>query len=331
MTLVISPKLRPDLKKLMELRNSYAEKATEEFLSEKKSQGIIISEKELLSDPKVALEYQRYLSGYISLKRNALIPKDITLERVDADGVPAEWIICPNAEKEKVLFHLFGGGYVMGRIETRRWLPFLMGRASKIHSLLIEYRLAPEHPFPAALEDSITAYRWLLSTGISSQKIILTGASAGGALVVSTLLRLRELNLPLPAIAVLLSPWTDLACTGESLESNAEYEPGITIPLLQGMAKLYHRDQSSKNPLVSPLYANLEKLPPMLIHAGNIETLRDDSVRLADRAKTAGIDVILKIWEDMPHVFQNYYNDLPESNQSIENIGRFIQKVLREK
>ncbi len=328
MTLVISPKLRPDLKKIMELRNSYAEKATEEFLSEKKSQGTTITKKKLVSDPKIILEYQRYLSSYISLKKNALIPKDITLERVDADGVPSEWITCPNAEKEKVLFHLFGGGYVMGTIETRRWLPFLIGRASNIRSLLIEYSLAPEHPYPAALEDSITAYRWLLSTGVSSQNIILSGGSAGGALAVSTLLRLRELNLSLPAGAVLLSPWTDLACTGESLKSNAEYEPGITVQMLRGMAKLYYRDQSPKNPLVSPLYANLEKLPPMLIHAGNIETLRDDSVRLADRAKAAGIDVTLKIWEDMPHVFQNYYNDLPESNQSIEIIGRFIQKVL---
>ena len=328
MTIVLSPKLRSDVKKIMELKNSYAEKATEEFLSKKKSQGITITEKMLLSDPKIALEFQRYLSVFNSLKRNALIPKDITFERVDADGVPAEWIISPNAEKEKIIFHLFGGGYVMGTIESRRWLPFLIGRASNNRALLIGYRLAPEHPFPAAIEDSITAYRWLLSKGISPQNIIFTGASAGGGLVISTLVRLRELNLPFPAGAVLLSPWTDLACTGESLTSNAEYEPGITIPVLQGIAKLYYQDQSPQNSLISPLYANLEKLPPMLIHVGNIETLRDDSVRLADRAKNAGNDVLLKIWEDMPHVFQNYYNDLPESNQSLENIGRFIQKLL---
>lgn len=328
MTLVISPKLRPDVKKIMELRNSYAERATKEFLNKKKNQGTIITEKMLISDRDIALEYQRYLSAFTSLKRNELIPKEVIFEQVDANGVPAEWVISPNAKKEKVLFHLFGGGYVMGTIETRRWLPFLMGRASKIRSLIIGYRLAPEHPFPAALEDSLTAYRWLISTGISSQNIILTGASAGGGLVVSTLIRLRELKLPLPAGAVLLSPWTDLACTGESLESNAEYEPGITIPILRGIAKLYHGEQSPKNPLVSPLYADLEILPPMLIQAGNIETLRDDSVRLANRVKAAGIDVTLQIWEDMPHVFQNYYNDIPESNQSIEDIGRFIQKIL---
>ena len=328
MALVISPKLRPDVKKIMELRNSFAEIATKEFLNKKKSQGITVTEKMLLSDKNIALEYQRYLSAFTSLKRNALIPKEVIFKRVDADGVPAEWIITPNAEKEKALFHLFGGGYVMGTIETRRWLPFLISRASNIRSLLIGYRLAPEHPFPAALDDSITAYRWLLSMGLSSQNIILTGESAGGALVVSTLLRLRELDLPLPAGAVLLSPWTDLACTGDSLELNAEYEPGITIPVLRAMAKLYYQDESPKNPLVSPLYANLEKLPPMLIHVGNIETLRDDSVRLAARAEEDGVDVNLKIWDDMPHVFQNYYDDIPESNQSIEKVGKFILKFL---
>ncbi|MFX1340292.1 MAG: alpha/beta hydrolase, partial [Promethearchaeota archaeon] len=221
MTLLISPKLRSDVKKIMELRNSYAEIATEEFLSKKKSQGIKITEKTLLSDRSIALEYQRYLSAFTAQKRNVLIPKTTVFERINTDGVPAEWIITPNAEKKKVLFHLFGGGYVMGTIETRRWLPFLMARASKIRALIIGYRLAPEHPFPVALEDSITAYRWVLSTGISSQNIVLSGDSAGGALVVSTLIRLRELNLPLPAGAVLLSPWTDLACTGGSLESNA--------------------------------------------------------------------------------------------------------------
>lgn len=329
MTLLISPKLRSDVKKIMELRNSYAVIATEEFLSKKKSQGIKITEETLLSDQNIALEYQRYLSAFSALKRNALIPQETIFERIDADGVPAEWIVSPDIKNDKLLIHLFGGGYVMGTIETRRWIPFLMARASNIRALLIEYRLAPEHPFPAALEDSITAYRWVLSTGISSQNIILTGASAGGALVVSTLIRLRELNLPLPAGAVLLSPWTDLVCTGGSLESNAEYEPGITIPVLRAMAKLYYKDQNPENPLVSPLYANFEKLPPMLIHVGNIETLRDDSVRLAERAKSAGIDVNLKVWEDMPHVFQNYYNDLPESNQSIEEISRFIQKMLK--
>ena len=329
MTLVISPKLRPDVKKIMELKNSYAQKATEEFLSKKRDQGITITENMLLEDRNIAMEYQRYLSAFTSRKRNALIPKEVIFERVDADGIPAEWIIPPNVKNEKVIIHLFGGGYVMGTIETRRWLPFLISRVSNVRSLLTGYRLAPEHPYPAALEDSITVYKWLLSTGLSSQNIVFTGASAGGGLVVSTLVRLRELNLPLPAGAALLSPWTDLACTGESLESNAEYEPGISVPILRGIAKLYHGDQNPKNPMISPLYAHLDNLPPLLIHVGNIETLRDDSIRLADRAKAGGTDVTLKIWAEMPHVFQNYYNDIPESNQSIEDIGNFIQRILK--
>jgi len=328
MTVLISPKLRSDVKKVMERKNTYAENALKEFLQKKKSQGIEIDEKMLIGDANTVLELNRYSDEYTSIKRNDLIPSGINFERVDANGVPAEWIIPPNVETDKVLFYLFGGAYVVGAIETRRILPSLISDSSKIWAFLVGYRLAPEHPFPAALNDSITAYQWLLSNGIKAENIICAGGSAGGGLTVATLLKLKELSLPLPAGAVLLSPWTDLALRGESMKLNAEYEPELSKGVLRMAAISYLGGTNRKHPLISPVYANLKGLPPLLIHAGNIETLRDDSVRLAERAKEAGVEVTLEVWDEMPHVFHNYYNEIPESKQAIEKIGQYIQMLL---
>jgi len=325
----ISSKLRKDVKKLMQLRLSEMAKLMKEFYNKKAQEGTPLDLKALQKDPQALLEFSRYSTAVITLKRyETLIPKDIKFERVNANGVPCDWVTCPNCEENKVLLWLFGGGYVMGDLETRKIFPFLIGREGKIRSLLVGYRIAPEHPFPAALDDAVTAYRWLISTGISPNKIIIGGASAGGGLAVALLLKLRELDLSLPAGAVLLSPWTDLGCTGESWDINAEYEGGMPKEILVWMGKAYLKDENPKNPLVSPLYGNLEGLPPMLIHAGNCERLRDDSVILAEHAKAAGIDVELKVWDDMLHVFQGFYDFLPESNQSIEEIGEYIRKIL---
>jgi acetyl esterase/lipase len=207
-------------------------------------------------------------------------------------------------------------------------LPSFISISSNIRVFLVGYRLAPEHPFPAALDDSITAYQWLLSNGIKAENIICAGSSAGGGLTVATLLKLKELSLPLPAGAVLLSPWTDLALRGESMKLNAEYEPELSKAILRMTALVYSGGNSRKNPLISPLYADLTGLPSLLIHAGSIETIRDDSVRLAERAKEAGVDVTLEVWAEMPHVFQNYYNEIPESKEAIEKIGQYIQMIL---
>ena len=328
MAVLISPKLRSDLKKVMERRNSYAENALKEFLLKKKSEGIEVNEKMLNSDINIILGLNRFSDEYTSIKRKDLIPSGVNFERVDANGVAAEWITPPNVETDKVLFYLFGGAYVIGTIETRRILPYLISDSSKIRALLVGYRLAPEHPFPAALDDSITAYQWLLSNGIKADNIICAGSSAGGGLTVATLLKLKELSLPLPAGAVLLSPWTDLALRGESMKLNAEYEPGLSKAILRMAAVSYLAGQNRKNPLISPLYGDLKGLPPLLIHAGNIETIRDDSVRLAERANDAGVDVTLEVWDEMPHVFHNFINEIPESKQAIDKIGQYIQMIL---
>jgi len=328
MQVPISSKLRKDVKKIMQIRMAEMAKLIKEFYNKKAQEGKPLDFKVLQKDPLALLEFQRYAMEVMILQRNALIPKDIKFERIDANGVPCDWVTCPNCEENKVLLWLFGGGYVMGTLETRKNFPFLIGREGKIRSLLVGYRIAPEHPFPAALDDAVIAYRWLTSTGILPNNIIIGGASAGGGLAVALLLKLRDLNLSLPAGAVLLSPWTDLTCTGDSWDINAEYEAGVPKEFLVWMGKAYLKDEDPKNPLASPLYGNLENLPPMLIHAGNCERLRDDSTKLAERAKSAGVDVELKVWDDMLHVFQQFYDFLPESNQSIEEIGQYIHKIL---
>ena len=324
----ISSKLRKDVKKLVQLRLSEMAKVMKDFYNKKAQEGNPLDLKTIQKDPIALLEFMRYFNEVMTLQKSELIPKDIKFERVDANGVPCDWVSCPNCEENKVLLWLFGGGYVMGTLETRKTFPFLIGREGKIRSLLVGYRIAPEHPFPAALDDAVTAYRWLISTGISPNNIIIGGASAGGGLAVALLLKIRELNLSLPAGAVLLSPWADLACTGDSWDINAEYEAGMTREMLDWMAKAYLKDEEPKNPLASPIYGNLENIPPMLIHTGNCERLRDDSVRLAECAKSAGVDVELKVWDDMLHVFQQFYDLIPESNQSIEEIGDYIHKIL---
>jgi len=328
MIVQVSSKLRSDVKKAIERSNTAAQEAIEEFFQKKKHEGIEIDENVLTTNIPILLELNRYIDAFVSFKNKDFIPSSVKFERVDANGVPAEWITPPGVKTDKVLFYLFGGAYNMGTIETRRKLPFLISESSSLRAFLVGYRLAPEHPFPAALDDSIAAYQWLLSTGIKAENIIIAGASAGGGLSVATLLKLRELSLPLPAGAVLLSPWADLALKGESMKLNAEYEPGLSKLILGMTAMSYSGKYRRRNPLISPLYGDLKGLPPMFIQAGNVETLRDDSVRLANRAKEAGVDVTLDVWNDMPHVFQKYYGEIPESKQSIEKIGQFIQALL---
>ena len=222
------------------------------------------------------------------------------------------------------------GGYIGGSIETHKDLVARISRAAKVRVLIIDYRLAPEHPFPAALEDAVAAYQWLISNEkIDPKNLIIGGDSAGGGLTVSTLVKLREEELSLPAAAICLSPWTDLAVTGESIKTKAEVDPFITPEINEFCAKNYLKDTDPKNYLASPLYADLKELPPMYIQVGTSEVLLDDSVRLAENAKEAGVDVELDIWEDMIHVFAIFAALAPESQQAIEKISDFIQKNLK--
>jgi monoterpene epsilon-lactone hydrolase len=254
--------------------------------------------------------------------------EDVRCERVDAGGVPAEWITTPEAAHERAIYYLHGGAYVMGSINTHREMISRLSRAAGARALAIEYRLAPENPFPAAVEDSTAAYRWLLSTGVDPARLVIAGDSAGGGLTMATLVALRDAGDPLPAAAVCLSPWVDMEGLGGSMITRAEADPMTQRESLLQTAKAYLGDAHPRTPLAAPLYADLRGLPPLLIQVGTAETLLDDATRLAERAKSAGVDVALEVWDDMFHVWQFFAGMLPEGQQAIDRIGEFIRKHM---
>ncbi|MBT2757264.1 alpha/beta hydrolase [Mesobacillus foraminis] len=261
-------------------------------------------------------------------KFSSVIPvaPDIKVEKVSVEGIPAEWVSAPNADSDMVLLYLHGGAYIMGSCSTHRDLAAKLSRASAAKVLVIDYRLAPEHPYPAALEDAVTAYRWLISSGHSPEQIAVGGDSAGGGLTLSLLLSLREAGDALPSAAVLLSPWTDLEGTGDSMETRADADPRIRPMEARNTPALYLGDLDRRDPFVSPIYADLTGLPPMLVHVGDDEILLDDSVRLVERAREAGVDVSFMIYDEMWHVFHQF--DMPEAAEAIAEIGGFVQKRI---
>jgi acetyl esterase/lipase len=257
------------------------------------------------------------------------VAEGVSCEPVSVSGIPAEWMVPEAAPGQDVLLYLHGGGYCIGSIITHRSMVSHIAGAAKTRALLIDYRLAPENPFPAAVEDSTAAYEWLLSQGIAAGNIIIAGDSAGGGLTVATLMSLREKELPLPAAAVLISPWVDLAITGDSIISKADIDPMVTKEALTEMAEAYLGNADPRTALASPLYADLDGLPPVLIHVGTAEILLDDAVRMAERAGKAGVDVTLNTAEDMCHVWHFFSAMLPEALEAIEEIAQFMRKHLQ--
>ncbi len=254
------------------------------------------------------------------------LPEDAVFEQVGAGGVSAEWISTPGVAEDRVVMYLHGGGYMIGSMRTHRSPLSYLSRVSGARVLGLNYRLAPEHPFPAAVEDSVAAYRWLLAEGVSPRRIVIGGDSCGGGLTMATLVALKYFGDPLPAGGISHSGWTDLAHTGGSFTTKAEVDPLIDKEMLEGMAAAYLGDRSRTTPLASPYYADLRGLPPLLVQVGTAEVLLDDSLRLADRAKEAGVDVTLEVWDDMPHVWQAFASFLPEARQALEHCGQFVQK-----
>lgn len=252
-------------------------------------------------------------------------PQDVRYEPVGAGGVRAEWVVPPEGADDRVILYLHGGGYVLCSPNTHREMVAHLARVARARALLIDYRLAPEHPFPAAVEDSLAAYRWLLGQGMRPQCIAIAGDSAGGGLTVATLVGLRYLGQPLPGAGICFSPWTDLACTGKTLTTKAQEDPIVQKELVVQLAQMYLGGADAKAPLASPLYADLTGLPPLLVQVGTAETLLDDSTRLVERARGAGVDVTLDVWEGMPHVWQFFVSFLPEAQQAIQKAGEFIQ------
>jgi epsilon-lactone hydrolase len=276
------------------------------------------------ADAPLAVQRQQWESAAAQTS----LPPSISIVPVDAAEVSGEWVSSPGAAPQQVLYYLHGGGYNSGSCVTHRELAAHLCLASGARVLLLNYRLAPEHPFPAAVEDAAAGYRWLLAQGIGPRQIVIGGDSAGGGLAVAAMLRLREHRLALPAAAVLLSPWLDLALTGSSLQDRAALDPLGSLEGLKQAARLYLDDVDPKNPLASPLYADLSGMPPLLIQVGDHELLLSDSTRLAERARAAGVEVSLEVWEEMWHVWHAWAGSLPEGRQAIERIGVFIREKL---
>jgi epsilon-lactone hydrolase len=249
----------------------------------------------------------------------------VNVNRVNADGIPAAWILPDNAQQNAVILHLHGGGYVIGGIDSHQMMCSVMAKRTGFNLLLPEYRLAPEHPFPAALEDAQKSYHWLLSQGYQPQNIFISGDSAGGGLAVSTVLALREANMPLPAALVCISPWADLTFKGQSHLTQIKSEVLLTADKLLNWQRFYTATQDPSNPLISPIYASFHDFPPMLIQVGSNEVLLDDSRLLAEKARQGGANVTLKIWPEMWHVWHAVGELMPESRQAFDEIGEFLK------
>jgi epsilon-lactone hydrolase len=251
---------------------------------------------------------------------------DVRCTPVDASGVPAEWVAAAGARDDRTVLYLHGGGYCVGSINTHRQLAGNLSRAAGARVLLIDYRLGPEHAFPAAVDDATRAYRHLLDAGMRPAHSAIAGDSAGGGLTVAALLALRDADLPMPAAGICLSPWLDLTQSGSSMQGKAAVDPMVQRDRLQRMADAYLAGADPKTPLASPLFADLARLPPLLIHVGTAETLLDDSTRFAERARAAGVPVTLDVWDDMIHVWHAFASVLPEGRQAIERIGAFLRQ-----
>lgn len=254
------------------------------------------------------------------------IPKDIHCQAFKIKDITAEWISCSGAE-DGVILYLHGGAYSLGSINIHREYLARLAIATRRKVLAINYRLAPEQPFPAALEDALMAYRWLLEQGTNSSHIVIAGDSAGGGLTIATLVSLRDAGDHLPACAVCISPWVDLTLPAKPINSSTSIDPILNFSLLEMYARQYAGNLERNLPLISPVFADLKGLPPLLIHVGTNEILLDQATQIMENAKNAGVQVTLETWEGMFHVFQ-ILAFLPETQKSLEHINMFINSNL---
>ncbi len=249
-----------------------------------------------------------------------------SIRQADAGGVPSELVSAGGASEDTATLYLHGGGYVIGSPKTHREFARRLSAASQAQVLMIDYRLAPETPFPAPVEDSISAYRWLMSEGYAPERIAIAGDSAGGGLTVATLVSIREQGLPMPACGVCLSPWVDMEGIGDSMTSRADRDPMVQKEGLVAMAGVYLADADPRSPLAAPMYADLGGLPPLLIQVGASETLFDDAVRLDEKARGAGVETTFEEWDNMIHVWHIFAPMLDEGQKAIERMAEFMRE-----
>ena len=274
--------------------------------------------------PQESLTLAEQRAQYERAERAFPVPADVTVERVTAPVAPSEWLAPPSARADIVVLYLHGGGYVIGSPRSHRHLAAAIARAARARALVLDYRLAPEHPFPAALEDAVAAYRWLLAQGQAPASLVVAGDSAGGGLTVATLVALRELGVPLPAAGVCISPWVDLTCSAPSYATNAAADPIVRPAIVAEMARAYLAGADPKTPLASPRFADLSGLPPLLIHVGRDEVLLDDATGLAECLKVAGGAARLEIVPRMVHVWHWFLPMLDEAQTAVDEIGAFV-------
>jgi acetyl esterase/lipase len=246
----------------------------------------------------------------------------------NVEDLHCEWLVPEKCDEAPAILYLHGGIYMVGSATTHRRLVSYIARSAGMRALIPNYRLAPEHPFPAAIEDATLIYQKMLEKGIPPEQIAIGGDSAGGGLAMATLLALKDAGDPLPCATFLMSPWLDLAATGETLVTRATLDPWFDPANMPEMVERYCGDADRKNPLVSPLYGNLEGLPPTLIQVGDHEILLSDSTRMADRLSDANCKITLQVWPEMWHVFQYFIGQMPESKEAIGDIAAFLKKYV---
>jgi epsilon-lactone hydrolase len=279
-------------------------------------------------DENTSIQAFRELAGSTNRKMENQLPLGMQVSDFDIDGMRAEWLIPAGADPKKAIFYTVGGGYVSGNCDDHRTLVAKVAQMSGISVLMFDHRLAPEDPYPAALDDSLKAYRWLLDQGYARENILIMGESAGGGLCLATLLALRDKGIPLPVAGVALSPWTDLKLTGDSYRTKVNVcisPPGMNVVC----SRYYVGDHDPSDPWISPLYGDLHGLPPLYIVVGEYETMLDDSTRFAAKAKTAGVDVTLVVGKKMIHCYPLMAPMFPEATQALNEICAFIRKHLK--
>jgi monoterpene epsilon-lactone hydrolase len=260
--------------------------------------------------------------------RRLPMPPHVDVQQTTVGNIPAEWLRPAGTTDNRVVVYLHGGAYTMGSCRTHRALASRIAIASGTPVLQPEYRLAPEHPFPAALQDSMAVYCGLIDHGISPQKMVVAGDSGGGGLALALTVLLRDKDVPLPAAIACLSPWADLELTGESLTTRAKVDPICSLEESQFHATHYVGQNDPRAPLISPIYADLHGLPPILAQVGDREILLSDAVRLTERARKGGVDAELEVWDGMWHVWHLFAGYVPEGQQAVDKIGAFIRKHI---
>ncbi len=322
--------LRADLAKALHHNDAIWNEGLKQF-SEKEGMPIdqLLHKLETKDDPIFLVRMMREIDDYT---QNVISrPSDISFQREQIGSVPVEWIRSPNTpESEPLILFFHGGGYVFGGLEASWKTPTQLSRVANVSILSVNYRHAPENPYPAAINDAMSVYGYLINIkSIDPKKIVVSGASAGGGLALALLLKLRDEDKPLPAGAVLFSPWTDLTFTGKSLETNKQKDPDLLESDIRILASIYcGSPRKCKIPYVSPVFGDFSGLPPLLVDAGELEILLDDSSRLVDNAKKAGVEIHYKEWTDMHHVFHSLYAQIPEPNQAFQRVAEFLKEVF---